>query len=249
VGHAALESTLRELADAGERLDAGTLERATVRLRHHLREHEARHPISTDPRRRLAERGRLEADLVRLLEHQVGVGSAFAPRDFELTFGVGDAPLPAVDVGGLTVRGRIDRVDRSPDGGEALIIDYKGRSKQTPATKWLDEGLLQAGLYARALERLEAAQGTRVVGALYQPVGAEPENMKARGWVDDGADAAAGHADRLSPQERDALLDAILDRAREVVDEIRRGVLRPRPERCSWDDSGCAHPSICRCES
>ena len=65
-----------------------------------------------------------------------------------------------------------------------------------------------------------------------------------------GRRSGAGHADadRLGAEERDALLDAILDRAREIVGEIQSGALRPRPERCSWNDAGCAHPSICRCE-
>ncbi len=249
VGHAALERTLRELAQAGERLEQRTLERAIERLRVHLREEEAANPISTDPRRRLAEVGRLEADLVRYLEHQVGVDSLLTPADFELAFGVPGATLPAVDLGDLKVRGRIDRVDRSPDGRQAIIVDYKGRGAQKPSEKWLDEGLLQAGLYARALERLEEAAGTRVVGALYQPIGAEPRAMRARGFVEDGADPGADHADRIASADRDALLDAVLVEAGRLADAIRSGVLRARPERCSWNDSGCAHPSICRCDA
>ncbi len=248
-GHAALERTLRELAENGERLEQRTLEHAMERLRHHLREEEAVSPISSDPRRRLAELGRLEADLVRYLEHQVAVGSSFAPSSFEVEFGVAGADLPAVDLGELTVRGRIDRVDRSADGGQAIIVDYKGRATQKPATKWLDEGLLQAGLYARAVERLEQGSGTEVVGALYQPIGAERHLMRGRGFVVEGADAGADHADRITAQERDALLDAILVEAGRLTREIRSGHLSARPERCSWNDTGCAHPSICRCEA
>jgi ATP-dependent helicase/DNAse subunit B len=241
--HAALERTLRELADRGARLDASTLDDAAARVRVHLRDVEADHPITSDPRRRIAEVARVEADLVRYLEYAAEVGSRFSPSDFELSFG-GDE-LPAVDLGGgLCVRGRIDRIDRS--GGEAIIVDYKGRSAPKPATKWLEDGLLQAGLYARALEQLESV---RVVGALYQPIGADDDKQKARGFVDGEADPGARWADRMNAQERDAILDAILERSREVVAAIRSGRLEARPERCSWNDSGCAYPSICRCEA
>ncbi len=249
VGHEALERTLRELAAAGERLEPATLARSIVRLRVHLRESESANPISSDPRRRLAEVGRLEADLVRYLEHAAAVGSSLAPADFEFSFGVAGSSLPAVDLDGLSVRGRIDRIDRSEDGSQAIIIDYKGRAAPAPADKWLREGLLQAGLYARALERLEEASGTRVVGAVYQPIGADPRMMDARGFVEAGADMGADHRDRITAEVRDRLLDDLLEEARRVVQDVQAGRLRPRPDRCSWNDAGCAHPSICRCEA
>lgn len=249
VGHAALERTLRELAQAGQRLDQETLEASIARLRVHLRAEEEASPISSDPRRRLAESGRLEADLIRYLEHHVEVGSSLTPSDFELSFGVAGTELPAVDLGVIKVKGRIDRIDRSADRREAIIVDYKGRAAQAPAAKWLDDGLLQAGLYSLALEQLEQQAGTRVVGALYQPVGAEPRLMSARGFVEEGADATASYKDRLAPEDRDELLDAILARAGQLTRDIRAGVLEPSPERCSWNNSGCAYPSICRCEA
>jgi ATP-dependent helicase/DNAse subunit B len=248
VVHEALERTLRELAERGERIHAGTLDEAAARVRVHLREVEARHPITSDPRRRVAEVARLEADLVRYLEYAAEVGSSFSPSEFELSFG--GEQLPAVDLGGgLCVRGRVDRIDRDAGGGAALIIDYKGRTAPKPAERWLEEGLLQAGLYARALERLEQERGTRVVGALYQPIGADEDDMKARGFVEADADPGAGWKDRIDSEQRDAILDAILERSREVVAAIREGRLEARPERCSWNDTGCAYPSICRCEA
>jgi ATP-dependent helicase/DNAse subunit B len=248
VVHETLERTLRELAARGERICARTLDDAAAGLRVHLREVEERHPITSDPRRRAAELARVEADLVRYLEYAAEVGSGFSPSEFELSFG-GDE-LPAVDLGGgLCVRGRIDRIDRDAAAGAAMIIDYKGRTGQKPAERWLEDGLLQAGLYARALEQLERERGTRVVAALYQPIGADEDGMRARGFVEIGADPGAGWKDLIDPAERDAILDAILERSREVVAAIRDGRLEARPERCSWNDTGCAYPSICRCEA
>ncbi len=247
VAHTALERTFRELAAEGRTLDATSLEHAIARMRVHVAAAEAERPISPDERRRLAERGRLEADLARYLRHASGAGSAFTPQDFEVEFGLGDGP-EAVDIGGIAIRGRIDRVDRDPRTGAAIIVDYKGRRPQKPSGTWLEDGLLQAALYARAYEQL--AQPARVVGALYQPLGAEPDKMAARGFLLTGADATRGdvpQVDRISEDERTALLDAVAQRACEVVADIRSGRLEPRPDRCGWDGSGCAHPSICRC--
>ena len=86
--HEALERTLRELAERGERIQPGDARRGRrARVRVHLREAEARHPITSDPQRRVAEVARVESDLVRYLEHAADVGSQFSPSEFEFSFG------------------------------------------------------------------------------------------------------------------------------------------------------------------
>jgi ATP-dependent helicase/DNAse subunit B len=65
--------------------------------------------------------GFLDADEKLRLEHGV------VPEDVEVSFGMsGEAPL-IVDLGdrAIAFRGRIDRVDRSPDGSRLLVLDYK----------------------------------------------------------------------------------------------------------------------------
>jgi RecB family exonuclease len=67
--------------------------------------------------------------VVRLLESEVRRASHLVPSEFEAAFGDEDAPalfLPAPEgPERIAVRGRIDRVDRTPDGDEVEVIDYK----------------------------------------------------------------------------------------------------------------------------
>jgi hypothetical protein len=84
------------------------------------------------------------------------------PWAFELGFGnAGDALAPlTIDVeGGITVtfRGRIDRVDRAPDGSRYFVYDYKTGSP-TDLTAIEDDPVLkgrklQLAIYATAVQR------------------------------------------------------------------------------------------------
>ncbi|OGO49628.1 MAG: hypothetical protein A2148_12175 [Chloroflexi bacterium RBG_16_68_14] len=56
------------------------------------------------------------------------------PAEVELSFGVRGAAQPAVvveiaDGRAVAFRGRIDRVDRAPDGTHLLVLDYKSGSR------------------------------------------------------------------------------------------------------------------------
>jgi RecB family exonuclease len=207
--------------------------------------HAAAARISVNPERLRSALRRLEADLVRYLDHAAHAGSAMVPGHFELRFGGARDELPAVPLAGgeLRLTGRIDRVDVSPDGGEAIVYDYKGRSAP-PAAKWLATAKLQIGLYMLALPHLLELEA---VGGLYQPLGAE--DARPRGLLRADADPglAAVATDRLDPGAYEERLDEVLAAALEAVRGIRSGALVPRPDSCAWN-GGCAHPSICRCE-
>jgi hypothetical protein len=90
--------------------------------------------------------------------------------------------------------------------------------------------------------------GLEAAGGLYQPLGAE--DPRPRGLLRDDADPGldAVHTDRLSDDDFRARLDEVLVAALEAVRGIRAGALEPRPDTCAWN-GGCAHPSICRCET
>jgi len=149
-----------------------------------------------------------------------------------------------VDLGGVRLHGRIDRVDVAGDG-TALLYDYKG-STAAPQARWLVDGKLQLALYMLALPHL---LGLEALGGLYQPLGGGDE-PKPRGLV--RADADPGQAltrnDRVDEEAFAAVLDGALAAAVTAVAEIRAGRLEPRPATCGWRSGGCSHPSVCRAE-
>jgi ATP-dependent helicase/DNAse subunit B len=197
-----------------------------------------------DPDRLRAEVRRVEADLIRHLEHAAHSATVYAARELELTFGTGEGSLPPAELGGgeLKLQGRVDRVDVGPEG--AIVRDYKGRSAVDSADRWLAKGKLQMGLYVRAVQQLLELE---VVGGLYQQIGGD--EPRPRGFLVDDADAnlALTRGDRMAPEQAQALLDEIEEAAVEAVREIRAGRLEPRPETCGWKGDGCSYPSICRC--
>jgi ATP-dependent helicase/DNAse subunit B len=245
LAHKVLEEALRDLAAEGAGLTPERLDAARRHLHAAMERHAAEARISVNPERLRSALRRLEADLVRYLDHAAHAGSSMVPGHFELRFGGARDELPPVALAGgeLRLTGRIDRVDVSPDGGEAIVYDYKGRSAP-PAARWLAQAKLQIGLYMLALPHL---LGLETVGGLYQPLGAE--DARPRGLLRADADPglAAVATDRLDPGDYEQRLDEVLAAALDAVRGIRSGALVPRPESCAWN-GGCAHPSICRCE-
>jgi ATP-dependent helicase/DNAse subunit B len=246
LAHRVLEDTLRALSDGGP-LTPERLAEARALLRAALDERADDARISPNAERRRSALRRLEADLLRYVEHAAHGRSAFSPREFELRFGGPEDPLgPAELAGGeLRLQGRIDRIDVSADGGEAIVYDYKGKGAP-PQAKWLDESRLQVGLYLLALPQL---LGVEAVGGLYQPLGRDDDG-RPRGLLLDDADPglASVDRDRLAPGEFEALLRDVLDAALAAVRGIRSGALVPDPTSCAYR-GGCAHPTICRCEA
>jgi ATP-dependent helicase/nuclease subunit B len=246
LAHRVLEDTLRALS-AGGPLTPERLDEARALLRAALDERADDARISPNAERRRSALRRLEADLLRYVEHAAHGRSAFSPREFELRFGGSEDPLgPAELAGGeLQLQGRIDRIDVSADGGEAIVYDYKGKGAP-PQAKWLDESRLQVGLYLLALPQL---LGMEAVGGLYQPLGRDDDG-RPRGLLLDDADPglASVDRDRLAPSEFEALLDDVLEAALAAVRGIRSGALVPDPTSCAYR-GGCAHPTICRCEA
>jgi hypothetical protein len=104
--------------------------------------------------------GVLEKDLLALLERDATLLPAYRPRFLEQTVEGSYA--------GVTVRGRIDRLDADGDG-RALIIDYKlgggladyGIARKDPRVP----PHIQGAVYATLAERL---WGVRVLGILYR---------------------------------------------------------------------------------
>lgn len=245
LAHEVLEQALRALVAAGHGLTAEGLPTARALLREALETEAERHRISVNPERLRSALRRLEVDLVAYLEHAAGAGSEFVPTHFELSFGGRDDELPPLELfdGALKLQGRIDRVDLGPGGTEAIVYDYKGRTAPRPAD-WGEGGKLQVGLYMLAVERLT---GLRAVGGFYQPLNAGAPAARGVVCEDADPDLRTTRGDRRSAEAVQELLDACVEAARVAVEEVRAGRLQARPDTCS--PTGCAYPSICRCEA
>lgn len=252
LAHKVLEQALTALRDGGEDgepaagpLTPEHLPRARRLALAALQEHADAHRISPDPQRLAAALHRLQADILRYLDYAAHAGSTYAPSAFELTFGGPGDELPAVALTGeLALRGRVDRVDLSPDGTRAIVYDYKGATA-TARAKWDADGRLQLPLYLLALPEL---LGVAVDGGLYQPLSGQ--DPRPRGMIRDGADPGLDGvaADRADDGEFALALATAKATALDAIAELRAGRLSPRPATCGWRDGGCSYPSICRCE-
>ena len=204
----------------------------------------AGNPLSVNPERLRSELRRLELDLVSYLERAASSGTTFTPKHFEFAFGTTEAEHPPLELGGgiLRLAGKIDRIDLSPGGGEAVVYDYKGRGKPIPPGRWLDDGKLQVLLYLLAVRDL---LGVQTVGGFYQPLNAEGHAARGVLLEDEDPLLSTTKGDRVSPAALEDLLAAAAQRALDAVEEIRSGDLRPRPDTCGWQ-GGCQYPTICR---
>ncbi len=236
LAHAVLEQALRRLKDGtgSARLTPATRNAAQ-------RELAVAVGVLRDSRagaRARASLRALEVELARWLDAECEAGPGFEPQWLEWSFGGDEDEHPALELDGVRVTGRVDRIDVGP-GGAALVRDYKA-SKGFPRATWAADGHLQAALYALAAREL---LGLDPVGALYQPL--RGKDLRPRGAVRAG-EAAAGlvETDVVDAGEWEALLDELRADAEAAAARMRAGDLRPCPERCT--PRGCAYPGICR---
>lgn len=127
-----------------------------------------------------------------------------------------------VDVGGLEIGGRLDRIDELDSDGSLAVIDYKTGRRNNPSD-WLKErpGDLQLPFYAAFLE----AGVEAVVIAVLNPAGPVYKGF----WVGDGrfpGRAARLPADFAWPMQRDRWRTRIEHLAREFADGDGRVFLK-----------------------
>ena len=150
----------------------------------------------------------------RSIVRQMQVGS-YRPYETELAFGP-DCPFPPLQLktdDGRTVLlyGRIDRVDKSPDGFYR-IVDYKMGDRKFEPGKIAAGLSLQLPLYLAAVAGLEGEMG----GMYYMPLSlpAPKEGEKEKGHVLRGVTA--------SSEASVTALERSLDGRSEIVQGLRR---------------------------
>ncbi len=104
----------------------------------------------------------MRADLETFLEKDTAFRreTGAVPADFE-------TPIPQVSVAGVTLRGYVDRVDRSPDGKRAWVIDYKTGSKRNFEAIKADDDPFAGGTKLQLPTYVEAAGDAEEVNAAY----------------------------------------------------------------------------------
>lgn len=200
--------------------------------------------------------------LERFLTHERETASStFVPHAFELSFGLPVAagtcdpastpdaiaiPLNGTDGEVVRIRGRIDRIDRLPDG-RFLIADYKTGSSH-PSLRDIEAGrAFQLPLYLRAVETLTAMQG--VAGCYYTLRRGEIRN-KPVFWdasLKEQFKPFSGSSRSGVPDVR-ALVDTSLAHVSRCLEGIRSGWFAPRsdPGPCP---AYCDFKTVCRFDS
>ena len=106
------------------------------------------------------ERRTLQADLAEFLakDSEFRIGAGAVPKEFEVT-------IPETEIAGVRLSGIADRIDRSEDGRQAWVIDYKTGSKDN--FRGMDKDPLLGGTKLQLPTYLEAAKGASEATAFY----------------------------------------------------------------------------------
>lgn len=233
--HAALEAGYRALREGGLLpLDATRLADALIVLDGAFDaacERAERRGVTGLPALWAGERLRLRAELRAALAAEAADPEDWVPAAFEVPFGlpgpetsiasIEPVPYGLGDGTTLRFRGRIDRLDRSPDGSRARVVDYKsGRVRGGRTADRLVRGrALQLPIYRLAAAAWLVAAGTpaTVEDAQYYHVVGRDAGARVRftraGW-----------------EERRADFDRVLAL---LAEGLRAGRFFARPERCS----------------
>jgi RecB family exonuclease len=140
-----------------------------------------------------------------------------------------------VDIGGLRIRGRIDRIDAAPDGQGRFVLDYKSGSIPSTLAIGTAEGL-QLPLYLLALGAEQ--EGADVVGGAYVSL----SHGSLSGIVEAGREELLGaRASGCRPLDEagwQALAGEVLGVARTAAEGMRAGIIAPKPDRVcpEWCD-------------
>ena len=237
VVHGVLADVYRALITEGlTPLERSVLPRAAELLRHHLvRRLSGMASMGSPGELRL-----LGSEVSRLvwglLVFDAERGGPSAPVELEYAL-----PSDGVDLGGIRITGRIDRIDAPPEGSPLFVIDYKSGARSY-GPRFAEKRALQVPLYMAALRVLRPR--AEVAGGAYAALG----SLTVRGAV--RADMAGHVGGWLSDKyyvdqtDLDAEIEACLDIARAAAEGIRLGLIPAEPDgECRGE---CAFRPMCR---
>jgi ATP-dependent helicase/DNAse subunit B len=171
-------------------------------------------------------------DLEAFVRDDAAAESPLVPRRFEVLFG-SDRAAPELQRGlelggGLTLSGKIDRIDVDRFSARGIVQDYKAGKRGHSAKQIEDEQKLQIPLYMLVLRDLV---GIEPLGGLYRPLSGE---RKARGLLradarDDGLPGFS-KADYLEEDDFWSQVDRARALAVGIVERLRDGDIRHDPK-------------------
>ena len=171
-------------------------------------------------------------DLEAFAREDAAAESPLVPRRFEVLFG-SERAAPELQRGleladGLTVSGKIDRIDVDPFSARGIVQDYKAGKRGHSAAQIEQEQKLQIPLYMLVLRDLV---GIEPLGGLYRPLAGE---RKARGLLranaqDDGVPGFAKQ-DYRDEEAFWSQVERSRDLAVEIVDRMRSGDVKHDPK-------------------
>jgi ATP-dependent helicase/DNAse subunit B len=180
-------------------------------------------------------------DLEAFVRQEAEDDAQLVPKRFEVSFGMERSPQElqrGLDLGeGLTLSGKIDRIDVDPFSARGIVQDYKAGRTAHSATQIEKELRLQIPLYMLVLRDLV---GIEPLGGVYRPLAGD---RKPRGLLraDARDEVLAGYAPRDYVDD-DAFwrqVETARDNARGLAQRIRGGDVRhdPRGGECpQWCD-------------
>jgi ATP-dependent helicase/nuclease subunit B len=223
--------------EAATRLMRECLDEAVSRVRMDLTEMQERELHQT-----------LWRDLSAFVEEECESSSPLVPRRFEVAFG-SERAAPELQRGlelggGLTLSGKIDRIDVDPFGARGVVQDYKSGKSAHSARQIESELRLQIPLYMLVLRDLV---GLEPLGGLYRPLaGARKPRGLVRGSEAETLPGYVSH-DYLDEEAFWGVVESARETATALAERMREGDVRHDPlggECPAW----CDLWTVCRIE-
>ena len=171
-------------------------------------------------------------DLEQVIRDEAGAEIPLVPRRFEVSFG-SERSAPelqrGLDLGeGLTIGGKIDRIDVDPFSARGIVQDYKAGKHAHSAREIERELRLQIPLYMLVLRDLV---GIEPLGGVYRPLAGD---RKARGLLRSSArdETLPGYVnnDYLDDEAFWSQVEGARETALELAGRIRGGDVRHDPK-------------------
>ena len=172
----------------------------------------------------------LRRDLEQFVRDEARSPLKLVPRRFEVSFGMERSPQElqrGLDLGGgLTLSGKIDRIDLDPFAARGIVQDYKSGKSAHSAAEIEKERRLQIPLYMLVLRDLV---GVEPLGGVYRALSGQRQQRGLLRAEEEGIEGLAKQ-DYLPEDEFWSRVETSRELARSLGERIRSGDIRHDPK-------------------